>query len=463
MTRDRAASAANRFGLGARPGDLQAIGGDPRGWLLAQLQGDGGMDAFASLPSSRHYLHQEAQARRLRKAAPRATAGEAAQATFRRMRQDQQQELDLRLHHALDTADGFSERLVRFWSNHFAVSADKRTAAPYAAPMEREAVRPHLYASFAELLLAVETHPAMLRYLDNVDSIGDDSRLAQRVRRRAKGAEAPRRVGLNENLAREILELHTLGVAAGYRQEDVTALAQSITGWGVPLPREMGEAVPASSFVFRDSAHAAGPRQLLGRHYADDGFLQGRRMLADLAVHPATARHVCTRLAGHFVADSPPVALVEAMVRAWLRHDGALLPVYRTLVEAGEAWDEAARKFRTPDDYLLAVARAGDRQPQPRRYQQLLSRMGQPAFLPRSPAGWPDATADWSGGDALWKRLQAAVALADVVTGASPQDLARQALGTGVGGELMAALRGAGSPREGYVLLLASPDFQWRI
>jgi len=195
--------------------------------------------------------------------------------------------------------------------------------------MEREAIRPHVAGHFADLLIAVEQHPAMLRYLDNVRSVGEQSRLAQRQRRNSEDDDMPRS-GLNENLAREILELHTLGVDGGYTQDDVRELARAITGWSVPLPRDL-DAGATTAFRFRANAHEAGARQVLGQRYAATGEAQGRAILRDLALHPATARHVCGKLARHFVSDAPPRALVDRMADAWMRSGGALRPVYAAM------------------------------------------------------------------------------------------------------------------------------------
>ena len=463
MIPDSAASAANRFGLGARPDELRTIGAASAAWLLGQLHGDAGGGAFSGLPGSLHYLREEMTVRQARMREPE-PAG--ANPRVRLLRNATQRELAVRHRHAVSTPDGFTERLVRFWSNHFAVSVDKRTAALYAAPMEREAVRPNLFGRFDTLLVAVETHPAMLRYLDNAASIGEDSPVSQRVRRRASiMGKPPRRAGLNENLAREILELHTLGVNGGYSQGDVTELARAITGWSVPLPRDFARGTPESAFLFRESAHEGGVRHVLGRRYASAGLAQGGRILADLAMHPATAMHLCSKLARHFDSDDPPPALVQRMVQVWQREGGALVPVYKALVESPESWAAPARKFKSPDDYLLSAVRAAAIEPDPRHQLELLVRLGQPPFTPRSPAGWPDTVADWAGGDALWKRLQAATALGEAVPSdrRPAQELAREALGGQIDDALLSALRGAGSPREGYALLFASPAFQWRV
>ncbi|WP_340648757.1 DUF1800 domain-containing protein [Pseudoxanthomonas winnipegensis] len=460
MTREHAVSAANRFGLGARPGELAGLD-DPQGWLLAQLRPAPMPAALAALPGSIDYLQQDIALQQARRVAKR-EGGDAPKALAKALRQGQLRELTARYQVAVDSQASFVERMVRFWSNHFAVSVDKRVAAPYAAPMEREAIRPHVTGQFGQLLLAVETHPAMLRFLDNARSVGADSMLAQRVRRRDPD-KAP---GLNENLAREILELHTVGANGGYTQADVTEFAKAITGWGVPGPQDFRRGGVESAFVFRPAAHAPGARTVMGKRYAQPGMAQGRAILADLAVHPATARHVSGKIARHLIRDTPPPAVIEAMCQAWARTDGDLAAVYTALIRHPAAWDAQARKFKTPDDYLVSALRAGgaldDRRPQ--ALATLLGRMGQPPFTPRSPAGFEDDAAQWSGPDALWKRVQSAQALAEAVPEErlDPLRTAQTVFADTLDADTVTTLRRAESPRDGLALLFASPAFQWR-
>ncbi len=534
----QAASAANRFGLGAKPGELAAANNDPRGWLHEQLRAASLPSVFAALPNSSDILQREYEYKQAKRADKKAgidqsgpgnapAGGSAASdADVRRLRRHERlaaqgddtlmqtpnmrppdmrrdagptdgerpefkmrrrelargamADIDARYRWAASTDASFVERLTRFWSNHFAVSVDKGPARLYAGPMEREAIRPHVLGNFNDLLLAVETHPAMLRYLDNVASVGADSIFATRAARRmqrmaAQGnAASKRKLGLNENLAREIMELHTLGVDGGYKQADVVEFARAITGWGTLMPRDRqgggGDASGANSstgFVFRDAAHEPGERVVLGKHYAQEGQAQGQAILRDLALHPATAQHLSLKLARHFVDDDPPPALVARMAHAYLDSRGDLTHLYTTLIDSPEAWSPTARKFKTPDDFVVSVMRAGNIafDSDPRVLTQLLEHLGQPVFNPRSPAGYPDTAADWMAGDGLWKRIQAAEALADRVAVAQqdPVAAAQASLGAEpVIGDFAAGLRRAGSPREGLALLFASPAFQWR-
>lgn len=478
----QAASALNRFGLGARAGELQSLR-EPREALLKQLsvpplQGE----IFAGLPTSREYLQREFAYNRERLAELRAQrstvanpadAGDAVEKFKRSFRasfgDDQLAELGARYRAATASDAGFAERLVRFWSNHFAISVDKRQAALYAAPMEREAIRPHVCGRFEDLLIAAETHPGMLRYLDNAQSVGETSTFAERGERRLRkrgNGMPPRKLGLNENLAREILELHTLGVDGGYKQTEVAELARAITGWGTPLARDFADGQPNDVFVFRAVAHEPGARNVLGKRYAEGGVEQGRAVLADLARHPSTAKHLSLKLARHFVADEPPPALVERMAAAYLKSGGELREVYRAMIENDLAWTPDARKFKTPDDFLVSALRAGgiDGGIRPQGVVALLRQLGQPPFTPRSPAGFADRAVDWTGPDALWKRVQAAEALAQRLPQQrlDPAALAQAALGPALDADTATALKRAESARDGAALLFASPAFQWR-
>lgn len=467
MVSSATTAAVNRFGLGAMPGELAQVR-EPRGWLHAQLRVKPDMSPFAGLPDSLDIIRHQNEYRLQRRQAKsdenmQTVDGEMKRSPLQQtLRRDAITDIALRYRIAANTSTSFVERLVRFWSNHFAISIDKNSARLLAAPMEREAIRPHVTGNFADLMLAVETHPGMLLYLDNAASVGNESMLARRAERR----DAKRKLGLNENLAREILELHTLGVDGGYAQQDVIELARAITGWGTPLPREL-QRTDQSAFVFRPGAHEPGARNVLGKRYAEGGETQGRAILRDLAMHPATARHLSTKLARHFVSDVPPMALVERMSAAYLRSGGELTALYGAMIEHDAAWSADARKFKTPEDFVVSAMRAGalrlDRQP--RVLGRLLEGLGQPTFTPRSPAGFPDTAADWASGDALRKRLQAAGGLAEqIATSRKPVELAAEVLGANaVQGAFADALRRAGSPQEGFALLFSSPAFQWRV
>lgn len=488
-------AAVNRFGLGAKPGELASVRA-PRGWLDAQVaRGPDGGGLFAGLPASLDYLREEAQLQMARREFRQGGRGrrDFLPGTMQRMstqdgdanaaalkqalepyREEARKELlaeaAARYRVATTTDTPFVERLVHFWSNHFAVSVDKAPARLLAAPMEREAIRPHVTGRFADMLLAVETHPAMLLYLDNVRSVGPNSPLGRRVAMRLarKGDQDEGKAGgLNENLGREAMELHSVGVNAGYTQADVTEFSRALTGWSIPFPRDFANGgQPRSAFVFRPNAHEPGARRVMGRTFPAGGFEQGKVILDFLARQPATAKHLSLQLAQHFVSDDPPPSLVDRMAKSYLDHDTDLSAVYRTLVASPEAWDTGARKFKTPQDFVVSSLRAaqidlGDR---PEPVLALLMNLGEPLFDPRSPAGFTDNSANWIDAGGLWKRVQAAEALSARVAQGNTQPLAfaQDILGPLLDDDTAQAIRRAESARQARAMLFACPAFQWR-
>ena len=370
-------------------------------------------------------------------------------------------------------------------SSHFAISADKALVGPIAGLYEQEAIRPHVTGTFYDLLLAAERHPAMNMYLDNTTSMGPSSQTASFARSRG------RTLGLNENLAREILELHTLGVDGGYTQHDVTEFAKVITGWsigGAIGPGARGAVKPANGkrgpqnggpggafasggepgqFYFRAAMHEPGDKTVLGKKYKERGVEEGEEVLAMLARSPATAKHLATKLARHFVADDPPEALVARLTDSYLKHDGELTPVYRELIRADESWREPLAKYKTPNDFVISTFRALDHVPD--NLQQVtafLNELGQRPYTPGSPAGWPDTAANWDGGDALLKRIEWSGAVGKRVGTLAGQrldaaDLAASILGP-VSDATLAGIRGAGDGGQGLALLISAPEFQRR-
>ena len=462
------AIAANRFGLGARPGDLQQIDRDPRAWLRDQLQGPSRLPAeIRSLPTTAAVLVEVQELRRERRSMrntgdDQQPAPDVVKAYGRTVRRHYLQQVGARYRAATTTDHPFFERLVHFWSNHFAVSADKQPMPALAGLYEKEAIRPHITGNFADLLLACEQHPAMILYLDNQRSIGPGSTLAARANR----ARRKRSFGLNENLAREILELHTLGVDGGYTQKDVTTFAKIITGWSIGGAGENGrfaEGKPGE-FEFRDAIHEPGAQEVLGKRYQQQGVAQGEAVLRDLATHPSTARFISTKLARHFVADEPPAALVEALTATFLESGGDLSAVYRALIDSKAAWLVPATKYKTPHDFVISTFRALDHAPENARFVVgALDLMGQTPYRPGSPAGWPDTAAQWGGADALYKRIEWSNTVARVVaTRANPVEVGDAVLSRSFSADTRKAVSRAESNVQGLTLLLASPDFQRR-
>jgi len=479
-----ASIALNRFGLGARSGDAPID--DPRGWLLAQFAwyeprpigiaaAPTSVDAGARLAS----FYDQSRTLRLRPAmgsAPVAPSGVALgtpnavqnplmdvrREAGRIARADYTTAVGARLTAALNTDAPFVERMVHFWANHFAVSADKLPLIALAGTLEFEAIRPHVLGRFADMLHAVERHPAMLIYLDQAISVGPGSPVGQRV-----AARGVRSAGLNENLAREILELHTLGARSGYTQADVTEFAKALTGWTVsglgrnPGTSRSGEA--AGRFVFAPDVHEPGDRVIVGQRYPAAGEEQGGAVLARLAQHPATARHLATKLARHFAGDVPPPAMVARLEAAYLASDGDLPTVYRAIMASPEAWDGKAPKFRTPWEWTVASYRAlGINQVQPAAAVGLMNQLGQPVWKPGQPSGYDDVSASWAAPDAVMRRVEAAPPLARRASAVDPRRLGDRLFPGALSPGTARALGGAESRAQALVLLLVSPEMMRR-
>jgi len=462
-----AAIAMNRFGLGARPDEAPPA--DPRGWLTTQFAAfDPRPPVIAAAPGSpamarqfREYLAQI----KVALAGTDKTALQNVRQTLRAGYRDSYVALvNARLGAALTTPAPFAERLVHFWSNHFAVSADKLQTIGLAGTLEFEAIRPHVAGRFGDMLLAVERHPAMLLYLDQAQSIGPNSSAGVHA---AQRVDAKRKVGLNENLAREGMELHTLGVGGGYTQADVQELARALTGWSVGgfVRRLIGEEAPDGAFVFQARWHEPGARTLLGRRYpdqgADRGIDQARAMLADLAVHPATATHLATKLVRHFVADVPPPGLVARLARVHVESGGELPQVYAALVAAPEVWATPLPKFKTPWDWMVSALRGiGARETSETKIVGALGELGQPAWRPGSPAGWDDVAASWAAPDALLRRVEVARTVANAVGSRIDARALGPLLLPGVwSAASAAAVARADTPAQALALMLVAPEF----
>jgi uncharacterized protein (DUF1800 family) len=302
----------------------------------------------------------------------------------------------------------------------------------------------------------------MILYLDNQRSVGPTSTVGRRAAQRRNG----RNLGLNENLAREILELHTLGVDGGYTQEDVTTFAKVITGWSIGGLDERGRFAGGDPgrFEFRDIVHEPGTHAVIGKRYPQSGVDQGIAVLRDLAVHPSTARFIATKLARHFVADDPPGRLVDELAGVFLETGGDLAGIYEALVGAPEPWVQVHRKYKTPNDLLISTFRALDHVPEDARsVVAALDLMGQRPYRPGSPEGWPDRAEQWGGADALYKRIEWCNTVARAVgSQADPVGLGDAVLGPALAASTRQAVSRAESGVQGLTLLLASPDFQRR-
>ena len=480
-----AAIALHRFGFGPKAGAIAALAPDAMGALLAELEApNAGQIAGADLPTSgaENRTVYEFNAERLaqqkleqkRKQAAQASVQAAADNGIEQKSMEQKSmeqtsseqktdaapaapkpmppgrqiflsEARARYSAAINAEIGLVERLVWFWSNHFCVNFDSTVMA---GAYEREAIRPHVLGRFADMLLAAESHPAMLLYLDNAQSIGPNS---------VAGINRDR--GLNENLAREILELHTLGVRTVYTQADVTNFAKVITGWTI-LPT-VDNPDHGGEFVFNRRLHEPTPQTLIGNTYPDTGVEQGRSVLADLARHPATARHVATKLARHFIADDPPPALVERLAQRFLDTDGDLKEVAKALVSAPESWSPEQAKIKRPGEWIAAQRRATGTQGQIDRMMGAQALLGEPLWRPPAPKGFPDDNATWL--DGLTLRLASANAFAQRVSpNLDPQAVLETALGPLASEETRLTVARAESKQQALAFVMMAPEFQRR-
>ena len=469
MARDMkaAALALHRFGLGPRAGAIEAIASDPQGALMAELDRPGAGQIFTiDLPSSaaanravfeynaernakekldrrrRETTQKTAENGMDNQMAAQPEAKPAEKEPVPLPRQIFLDEAKARFDAAIGTEIGFVERLVWFWSNHFCVNAD---ATVMAGGYEREAIRPNVLGHFVEMLRAAEGHPAMLVYLNNAESIGPNS---------VAGVNRDR--GLNENLAREILELHTLGVRTVYTQADVTNFAKVLTGWMIRPP--VTDPDHGGEFVFLRRAHEPGPETVIGQQYADNGVEQGRAVLAELARHAATARHVATKLARHFIADEPPLPLVDRLTNRFLDAEGDLKELARALVSAPEAWQPVQAKIKRPAEWIVAALRATGRSGDIQRIVGGLNLLGEPLWRPPAPKGFSDGNAAWL--DGLGQRLDIANTFAQRVGDQlDPEEVAEKAIGPLASGETRAAIERAESKQQGLTMLLMAPEF----
>lgn len=442
MTAAEAAIATTRFGLGPRRGELADAQSDPRGWIKRQI-----VQGAALPPQLSGFVPGNERMAELLRARNKSDA-DAQQLLRQQLRDAYLAEAAARTLCQIETAAPVAERLVAFWSNHFTVSVQRPVVAGLVCAFEREAIRPHVSGKFLDMLMASTRHPAMLLYLDNAQSIGPNSVAG---RRRDKG--------LNENLAREILELHTLGVDGGYTQSDVREFARILTGWSVAGVQEGN----AGSFEFRPRIHEPGEKILLGRRYPEAGEAEGRDALAALARHPATARHIATKLARHFIADDPPQAAVARLADAFSRSDGDLAAVTLALVDSPEAWAEPLAKVKTPNEFVVSALRATGFRGKPEALLGALRQLGQAPFNAPSPAGWPDTADQWIGPESILHRAEWAMALAlRLGPAGDPGDLLAETIGPVAKAETRTAVERAPSAADAAALVFASAEFQRR-
>ncbi|MGR3492846.1 MAG: DUF1800 domain-containing protein [Shimia sp.] len=451
--------AAKRFGCGLSP-RIAPPASVPA--MMAALRGPDLAARAFPMQSQAEILALEDMLGPINRASKRAETEEAraeakAEANGLRRTQRFRATLDLgrRLLRMSTAEDALRERLTLFWADHF-TAFGKDALWRYATEIYiAEAIRPHVIGRFSDMLKAVVTHPVMLFYLDQRVSTGPNSDAGQRNNGR----------GLNENLAREILELHTLGVGGAYGQRDVRELAELLTG----LTHRGGR-----GFFFRERMVEPGPETVLGVTYAGDDLAAIEAAMEDLAVHPDTARHLARKLAVHFVAEEPPQQLVDALAQAFAESGGDLAVVTEAMLSHPAAWAPELRNVKWPLEFIGSSFRAlgvterhlplDDRHPWSRYVMNRLSRMGQPWPRPAGPDGWPEEDSAWITPQGLAARIDWAMNIPRRLTRAlpDPRDFARTALGPAPPPEVDFAAQAAETYAEGVGLILSSPAFQRR-
>ncbi|MDB5561200.1 MAG: hypothetical protein JWN11_618 [Hyphomicrobiales bacterium] len=463
--------AYSRFGLGPRPDDIAGLRGSAKAALIAEISAPDA--ALLNDPGLTDSVTAYAQIREIQKARKLARQAPAASdpsmaatlgptANIDRngkfslpgvagAQQLMQAEIAARLERIRTVPIGFVERLVGFWANHFAVqAASSEVVRGLAGAFEREAIRPHVLGRFSDMVLAATKHPAMLVSLNNATSIGPDSPQGQRNGK-----------GLNENHARELMELHTIGVDAGYTQADVTAFAKILTGWS--FGQNQKPPADHGRFTFHKQAHEPGPQTVMGKLYSQPGIGQGEAVIADLVANPATARHVADKLARYFVADLPDPALVDTLAHTFTRSKGDLRAVTLALLDHPASWAAPAKKLKTPQEFLWSAVRALELEAKPNFIVRTLADLGQPLWNPPSPQGFKDDAATWLAPDAMAIRVDTAELMAGQAKGAGdPRQLASDVLGPALSPETKTAIDRAESRGQALALLLMSPEFQRR-
>lgn len=430
------AIAATRFGLGARSDEIAVAAMDPRGWLLAQTE-PGAQPAFPGAPGSAERLTATATADRL---------GSETGAVYALRDALARSELLARTRHGARTAAPFRERWSLFWANHFALQAGGDVEGLSGAFL-REAIEPHQFGDFGDLLVASSQHPAMLLALNQAASTGPDSPVG-----------VQNHVGLNENLGREIMELHSLGADDGYTQADVRELSLALTGWTVADP--LGAPATRGRFIVDGARHQPGDRRLLGRTYAASDR-QAEVMLRDLARRPETYRHLASKLARHFVSDTPEPLLVARLERALAVSGGRLGAAAQALVEAPEAWRPVQAKLKTPYEYMVSAYRAADHEPtEGAALFDRLAAMGQFPMWAPSARGFSDFGQVWATSLGLAQRADLAQGLGAQTGGRTGLALAEESLGPLLSDRSRRVLQASELDRDQSVALaLMTPEF----
>lgn len=445
--------ATNRFGLGPTTVDVARASTNPKKWLRDQIKaGQSAPTIFAAQPSSASLLQEAYEARGIK--------DQAAKKENRQIRRRRfNQALRARLMNQVETERPFAERLVMFWSNHFTVSKTRGFIGAAIPAYENEAIRPHIFGRFEGMLLSVVQHPCMLIYLDNISSIGPNSKQGLR-----------RDKDLNENLAREILELHTMGSQGGYTQEDVTSFSKILTGWTVARKRKNAKKQTRSPghFHFNNRIHEPGAQVFLGKTFGQDGRKQGVQALKKIARHLSTANFIATKLVRHFVDDNPSAEDIEKISRVFTKTNGDLGAVSNALIDLEGAWNTQGSKVKSPEDMIISALRAVHTDSPlmlPKRQLLLpaLKSMGQETFNAPSPAGWPDEAKAWIAPESLLHRIEWAREFSrHAPSTIKPLDIFEKTIAPIVSSDVKKLISGAPSREDGLALIFSSPAFQRR-
>ena len=442
----KALIAFQRFGLGAKPGGPARIGDDPKAALRAEVE-----KANIAIITNSNLLSY-------------AEACREAQYDFERSEAVRNAEMSARINKQMSVEIGFVERLVMFWANHFSMTVNKNdTIRGVIGQWERDVIRRHVLGKFVDMLRGTLEHPAMISYLDNEDSIGPNS---------PTGIDWG--VGYNENLAREVLELHTLGSGGGYTEADVTAFAKILTGWSYVRGWEAdggwngGNNNNRGRFIYRSSWHEPGSIRLMGKNYPGVGQQQAVRVLNDLVVNPETAEHIAFKLVRHFITDEPTPAMVNPIKQKFVQTNGNLKAVALALLDLPASWSAPLKKIRTPYEMTIAQYRAlGKRYKNNESWvlSEPLYALHHMAWEPPSPEGFSDDTPTWLNPDAMRIRLDVAQFHSWTFTPDTQRDVVALANGlfqSALSPDTRARLNTAESPNDALIILFSCPEFQRR-
>ena len=455
--------ATNRFGMGARPGEIEAAKPNPREWLIRSLSS---ITPPPQAPNATSMLKLWEELKLQKKIAKANNMPKTLNSPEKMSKESMttnnkippnllfRNNSGLIVKQSINSNASINFRLLDFFSNHFSVSANSNGLKLLTPTLDWDAIAPNLMGPFSEMLIAVITHPAILLYLDNDKSVGPNSKKAKRQPK----------LGLNENLAREIFELHTMGVNSGYTQNDIIELAKAITGWSFIRQPSKNKKEEYQPYIYRKSSNEPGTRKILNKEYSEAKYSnhQAVSILKDLANHPKTAQHVCTKLARHFTKDQPEIKLINQMSRTWLKTQGNLKAVMETLILSDLAWQSKNLKYKSPREFLISAYRMVTKKTIDKENKLLFSdlkHLGQEPYSAGSPAGFDDTRASWDGSDELFNRIDWSAHFSSRLKKPSIQELAKTALNNTISNDTLTVINQAESQRQAVSLLLMSPEF----